>query len=107
MATVQRLAGLARRRDHARLGEAMIPATDEGLLRGDGVFEVIRVYDGRPVRLRGAHGPARALGRRTSACRSTSRRSAPTPTGCSPTPAPGPTTSCCGSCSRAAGGGCC
>jgi branched-chain amino acid aminotransferase len=29
-------------------GEAMIPATDEGLLRGDGVFEVIRVYDGLP-----------------------------------------------------------
>jgi branched-chain amino acid aminotransferase len=29
-------------------GEAMIPATDEGLLRGDGVFEVIRVYDGMP-----------------------------------------------------------
>jgi len=28
--------------------EAMIPATDEGLLRGDGVFEVIRVYDGKP-----------------------------------------------------------
>jgi branched-chain amino acid aminotransferase len=28
--------------------EASIPATDEGLLRGDGVFEVIRVYDGRP-----------------------------------------------------------
>jgi branched-chain amino acid aminotransferase len=28
--------------------EAMIPATDEGLLRGDGVFEVIRVYDGLP-----------------------------------------------------------
>jgi branched-chain amino acid aminotransferase len=28
--------------------EAMIPATDEGLLRGDGAFEVIRVYDGRP-----------------------------------------------------------
>src|SRR5437764_2217349 len=28
--------------------EALIPATDEGLLRGDGVFEVIRVYEGRP-----------------------------------------------------------
>jgi branched-chain amino acid aminotransferase len=28
--------------------EAMIPAGDEGLLRGDGVFEVIRVYEGRP-----------------------------------------------------------
>lgn len=29
-------------------GEAMIPVTDEGLIRGDGVFEVIRVYDGQP-----------------------------------------------------------
>jgi branched-chain amino acid aminotransferase len=28
--------------------EATIPATDEGLLRGDGVFEVIRVYHGTP-----------------------------------------------------------
>jgi branched-chain amino acid aminotransferase len=26
--------------------EAMIPATDEGLIRGDGVFEVIRIYGG-------------------------------------------------------------
>ena len=31
--------------------EALIPATDEGLIRGDGVFEVIRVYDGRPFAL--------------------------------------------------------
>jgi branched-subunit amino acid aminotransferase/4-amino-4-deoxychorismate lyase len=31
--------------------EATIPATDEGLLRGDGVFEVIRVYGGRPFAL--------------------------------------------------------
>jgi branched-chain amino acid aminotransferase len=30
----------------APAGEITIPATDEGLLRGDGVFEVIRVYDG-------------------------------------------------------------
>jgi branched-chain amino acid aminotransferase len=28
--------------------EARIPATDDGLLRGDGVFEAIRVYDGKP-----------------------------------------------------------
>jgi branched-chain amino acid aminotransferase len=28
--------------------EATIPATDEGLIRGDGVFEVIRLYDGQP-----------------------------------------------------------
>src|SRR5438067_8256172 len=31
--------------------EATIPATDEGLLRGDGAFEVIRVYHGRPFAL--------------------------------------------------------
>jgi branched-chain amino acid aminotransferase len=28
--------------------EAMIPVTDEGLVRGDGAFEVMRVYDGQP-----------------------------------------------------------
>jgi branched-chain amino acid aminotransferase len=28
--------------------EATIPATDEGLLRGDGAFEVVRLYAGRP-----------------------------------------------------------
>lgn len=28
--------------------QAYIPVTDEGLLRGDGVFEVIRIYGGRP-----------------------------------------------------------
>jgi branched-chain amino acid aminotransferase len=33
------------------VGEATVPATDEGLLRGDGVFEVIRVYDGQPFAL--------------------------------------------------------
>ena len=31
--------------------EATIPATDEGLIRGDGAFEVIRVYAGRPYAL--------------------------------------------------------
>jgi branched-chain amino acid aminotransferase len=28
--------------------QAKIPATDEGLLRGDGAFEVIRIYNGKP-----------------------------------------------------------
>ncbi len=31
--------------------EATIPATDDGFIRGDGVFEVVRVYDGRPFAL--------------------------------------------------------
>jgi branched-chain amino acid aminotransferase len=31
--------------------QARIPATDEGLLRGDGVFEVVRLYAGRPFAL--------------------------------------------------------
>jgi branched-chain amino acid aminotransferase len=31
--------------------EAKIPATDAGLLRGDGAFEVIRVYEGKPFAL--------------------------------------------------------
>jgi branched-chain amino acid aminotransferase len=31
--------------------EARIPITDEGLLRGDGGFEVLRVYGGRPYAL--------------------------------------------------------
>src|SRR5829696_7749527 len=31
--------------------EALIPVSDEGLLRGDGGFEVLRVYGGRPFAL--------------------------------------------------------
>jgi branched-chain amino acid aminotransferase len=31
--------------------QAMLPVTDEGLLRGDGVFEVMRLYEGRPFAL--------------------------------------------------------
>src|SRR5687768_7477095 len=33
------------------LAEATVPVTDEGLLRGDGVFEVLRLYGGRPFAL--------------------------------------------------------
>ncbi len=35
----------------APASELTIPATDEGLLRGDGVFEVLRVYGGKPFAL--------------------------------------------------------
>ncbi|HEX2070281.1 MAG TPA: aminotransferase class IV [Thermoleophilaceae bacterium] len=31
--------------------QTVIPVVDEGLLRGDGAFEVVRVYDGRPLLL--------------------------------------------------------
>jgi len=31
--------------------EATIPATDDGLLRGDGAFEYLRLYAGRPFAL--------------------------------------------------------
>ena len=31
--------------------DTVVPVTDPGLLRGDGVFEVIRVYDGRTFAL--------------------------------------------------------
>jgi branched-chain amino acid aminotransferase len=31
--------------------ETVVPVTDEGLLRGDGAFEVVRVYDGMPLLL--------------------------------------------------------
>ena len=56
--------------------EAVIPVTDEGLIRGDGAFEVIRVYDGVPYAstlispVWSGPGP-------TSGCRSISRRCAP------------------------------
>jgi branched-chain amino acid aminotransferase len=33
------------------IAEAHIPVTDDGLLRGDGVFEVLRLYEGRPFSL--------------------------------------------------------
>ncbi|MBA3437169.1 MAG: aminotransferase class IV [Thermoleophilaceae bacterium] len=35
----------------APAAETTIPVTDEGFLRGDGAFEVIRVYDGQPFAL--------------------------------------------------------
>ena len=40
-----------RRRRSPRSRRRVIPITDEGLLRGDGGFEVLRVYGGRPFAL--------------------------------------------------------
>src|SRR3954451_23605602 len=45
------------------VAEAVIPVTDEGLLRGDGAFEVLRLYGGPALRLRCAPRPHAALGR--------------------------------------------
>jgi branched-chain amino acid aminotransferase len=39
---------MPRRRARCALAGA-IPVTDDGLLRGDGVFEVMRVYGGTPL----------------------------------------------------------
>ncbi|MBA3328801.1 MAG: aminotransferase class IV [Solirubrobacterales bacterium] len=33
------------------VAQVQVPVTDEGLLRGDGVFEVVRLYGGRPFAL--------------------------------------------------------
>jgi branched-chain amino acid aminotransferase len=37
--------------DVGPVADARIPVTDEGLLRGDGAFEVVRLYAGRPFAL--------------------------------------------------------
>ena len=67
--------------------QATIPATDEGLLRGDGVFEVLRLYDGRPFALDDHLERMAALGRQPAPGRSTSTPCAPTSTRCSRRPA--------------------
>ena len=53
--------------------EARIPVTDEGLLRGDGAFEVMRLYGGRPFALARPPRPPAAL-RRGPAARGRPRR---------------------------------
>ena len=86
-------ARLARRRDHARRR-----GDDPGHRRGADPRR--RRVRGDPrlrrpaVRVRGAPGAAGALGGATCGCRSTSRRCAPTPTGCSPHAGAGPDHEC-------------
>ena len=80
--------------------EARIPVTDEGLLRGDGVFEVIRVYGGAPVRLGRAPRAPRPDLRRAAPASRTSTPCAPRRRRCSRRPAS--PSRCCGSSSRAA-----
>ena len=88
--------GIPRARSTATImlaSEATIPATDEGLIRGDGVFEVIRRLRRPAVRVRARIWPGSSVGGEPAASASISRRSAPTPGGCSRRPAPAPSTS--------------
>ena len=82
------------------LREARIPVTDEGFLRGDGVFEVVRLYGGRPFALEEHLTRLAALGA-TCGCRSTSTPCARTSRRCS-SATRSPTTRRCGSSARAA-----
>ena len=70
----------------APAGEAMVPLKDDGLYRGDGAFEVIRLYGGRPFALATTSTGWNARRRRSSSSSTGphwSARSAP----CSPRPA--------------------
>ena len=61
--------------------EAMIPVVDEGFLRGDGAFEVVRVYNGTPFvldeHLDRWRRPSPTCGWRVAAARASSRRRPP------------------------------
>ena len=67
------------------LAEARIPVTDEGLLRGDGVFEVMRLYDGVPF-ARQRHLERMARSAQNMRLESTSAISLAIPTRCSRRP---------------------
>ena len=80
--------------------DAQIPVTDEGLLRGDGVFEVVRLYDGRPFAL---EEHLARMERSASAIRLPTRRrraSAPTSRRCWPRPRAGRRRAAAASCTR-------
>ncbi|HEY8808542.1 MAG TPA: aminotransferase class IV, partial [Solirubrobacterales bacterium] len=49
MSTLKELASVDGR--ISSTAEAMVPMKDDGLYRGDGAFEVIRLYEGRPFAL--------------------------------------------------------
>ena len=66
--------------------EALIPVTDEGLLRGDGGFEVLRVYGGRPFAL-DDHFARLAARARACGWSATPTRWAPRRSRCSSAPA--------------------
>ena len=83
--------------------EARIPVTDEGLLRGDGAFEAMRLYGGRPFALEEHLARLAALVRRP-APGARPRRAARRGRGAARA-RPGRSRASCGSCSRAAGAG--
>ena len=83
--------------------QVQIPATDEGLLRGDGVFEVMRLYDGRPFAVDDHLERMAALGAQPAAADRRRAPSARTSTRCSRRARP-TATACSASSSRAAGG---
>ena len=82
--------------------EARIPVTDEGLLRGDGAFEALRLYGGRPFAL---EEHLARLKRSCAGLRLEADHDALRAEIAALLDARGRSTPSCGSCSRAAGGG--
>ena len=91
----------------APAAETFIPATDEGLLRGDGAFEVIRVYTGRPFALADHLDRLERSAASLRLRRFRARSSRPRSPICSTRAAARSSTARCAWCSPAAGAGCC
>ena len=89
----------------APASETVIPATDDGLVRGDGAFEVVRVYAGRPFAL-AEHLIASSTRPRTSASTRPPRGARGRDARAARTHGGERSTACCASSSRAAAAAC-
>ena len=69
------------------VAEATISVADHGLVRGDGAFEVMRVYDGRPFALDAHLARLQRYGRDAAPADRPRGRSGRDAIGCSPPPA--------------------